>query len=167
MFAPGCYWEPRLFVAFLLKNPGVIKIWPHRLQSRILIRTRMQVAIQQILKRQKMQCKFPTPCRLQVYMIINNYHQDKGEKAMKSNSAVRNLLIQVVKLVPFHCQREAIYLLPVVQLQSHLLLKVFQQADVDLQLWALHSKSVSKKGIRISSTDSIIDKVEICKQLQK
>ena len=30
---------------------------------------------------------------------------------MKSNSSVRNLLIQVVKLVPFHCQREAIYLL--------------------------------------------------------
>lgn len=46
MFAAGCYWEPRLFVAFLLENPGVIKIWPHRLQSRILIRTRMQVAIQ-------------------------------------------------------------------------------------------------------------------------
>lgn len=82
---------------------------------------------------------------------------------MKSNSSVRNLLIQVVKLVSFHCQREAIYLLLGSSITESFTAESFPVGRCGPIALGFRFKISEEK----ENKNSIIDMAEIFKQLQK
>lgn len=86
---------------------------------------------------------------------------------MKSYSSVRNRLIQVVKLVPFHCQREAIYLLLGSSITESFTAESFPVGRCGPIALGFRLKISEEKENKNLLTDSIIDKAEIFEQLQK